>query len=94
MQIKPLIEAEWLAVIVQLDEGKAETARDLSRQLPVSFENDKIEGDKVYHVTPAEVNPRHKEHLFVYIHGFLNAVLFRFSKNFIFQKEINYEYRG
>jgi len=69
MQIEPQSESEWLAVIAQLDEGKAETARDLSGQLSVSVKNDKIEGVKIYHVTPAEVDPRHKEHLFVYVHG-------------------------
>jgi hypothetical protein len=36
-QIEPQSEAEWLAVITQLDEGKVDTARDLSEQFSVSM---------------------------------------------------------
>jgi hypothetical protein len=69
MQIEPQSEAEWLALIAKLDAGKAETNQALGEQLLVSVESDEIEGISVYHVTPAEVDPRHAEHLFVYLHG-------------------------
>ena len=69
VQVKPQSEAEWLAVIAQLDEGKVEAVRDLREQLLVSVENDKIEGVNVYHLKPAEVDYRHVDHLFVYVHG-------------------------
>ena len=69
MQIEPQSEAEWQAVIAQLDEGKADNARDLSDQLSVSVENGEIGGVNVYHLTPVQVDPGHEDHLFVYVHG-------------------------
>jgi acetyl esterase/lipase len=69
MQIEPQSEEEWLAVIAQLDEGKVEANQALREQLSVSVESDEVEGVKVFHVAPAEVDPRHENHLFVYLHG-------------------------
>ena len=69
MQIEPQSEAEWFTVIAQMDEGKVEVVHDLSEQFSISIEQEKIEGINVYQVTPAEVDPRHKDHLFVYVHG-------------------------
>jgi acetyl esterase/lipase len=69
MQIEPQSEAEWLAVIAQMDEGKVDNVRALSEQLSISIQDDQIEGVNVYHVAPAEVDPRHEDHLFVYVHG-------------------------
>jgi monoterpene epsilon-lactone hydrolase len=69
MQIDPQNEAEWFAVIEQMDAEKAEAVHALREQLSVSVEQDKIEGISVYHVAPAEVDPRHEDHLFVYVHG-------------------------
>jgi acetyl esterase/lipase len=69
MQIEPQSEAEWFAVIAQMDEGKVDNVRALREQLSVSVEQEEIEGVNVYHVEPAEVDPRHKDHLFVYVHG-------------------------
>ena len=68
-QIKPQSEAEWTAVIAQLDAGKVEAVHALREQLSVSVEGDEIEGINVYHVAPAEIDPRHADHLFVYVHG-------------------------
>jgi acetyl esterase/lipase len=69
MQIEPQSEEEWLAVIAKLDEGKAETNQVLGEQLSVSVTQEEIEEVKVFNVTPAEVDPRHENHLFVYLHG-------------------------
>jgi monoterpene epsilon-lactone hydrolase len=69
MQIEPQSEAEWFAVIAQMDEGKVDNVRALREQLSISVEQDKIEGVNVYLVAPAEVDPRHEDHLFVYVHG-------------------------
>jgi len=69
MQIEPQSEAEWFTVIAQMDEGKVEVVQDLSEQFSISIEQEKIEGINVYQLTPAEVDPRHKDHLFVYVHG-------------------------
>ena len=68
-QIEPQSEAEWTAVIAQLDAGKVEAVHALREQLSVSVEGDEIEGINVYHVAPAEIDPRHADHLFVYVHG-------------------------
>ena len=69
LQITPQNEAEWLAVIEQMDAGKVEDVRALQKQLAVSIEQQEIEGVNVYEVTPAEIDPRHAERLFVYVHG-------------------------
>ena len=69
MQIEPQTEAEWFAVIAQFDAGKVDNVHALSELLSVSIEQKQIEGINVYYVTPAEVDPRHADHLFVYVHG-------------------------
>ena len=68
-QLVPKNEAEWLAVIAERDKESVAQVRALTEQFPVSFENDEIEGVKVYQVTPAEVDTRHENHLFSYVHG-------------------------
>jgi len=69
MQIEPKSEAEWLAVIAQLDEGKVDMVQEFREQLSVSAEHDKIDGVNVYHVTPAEIDPGMEDKLFVHVHG-------------------------
>jgi uncharacterized membrane protein/acetyl esterase/lipase len=69
VQIEPQSEAEWLAVIAQLDEGKLDMAREISKQFSVSVEHDTIEGVNVYHVTPSEIDPMLEDKLFVHTHG-------------------------
>ncbi len=68
-QFDPKNEAEWLPVIAGLAEERVALVRALIEQSPVSVENDEIEGVNVYHVTPAEVDARHENHLFYYVHG-------------------------
>jgi len=69
MQIEPQTEAEWFAVIAQFDAGKVDNVHALNELLSVSIEQKQIEGINVFYVTPAEVDPRHADHLFVYVHG-------------------------
>jgi monoterpene epsilon-lactone hydrolase len=69
MQIEPQSEEEWLAVIAKMDAGKVEVVHALQEQLSVSIEQDTIEGVSVYNVTPTEIDPKHEDHLFVYVHG-------------------------
>lgn len=69
MQIEPQSEAEWFAVVAQMDEGKVENVQALKQQFSVSVKVDTIGGVNVYRVTPAEIDPRHADHLFVYVHG-------------------------
>lgn len=54
-------EAEWLALIRERDA--------MNEQFSVSVKNDEIEGVKVHHVIPADVDLRHEDHLFIYMHG-------------------------
>lgn len=68
-QLVPKTEAEWLAVIAGRDEESVAQVRTLIEQSPVSVENEEIEGVNVYHVTPGEVDTRHENHLFYYVHG-------------------------
>ena len=69
LALDPQSEAEWLAVIAQLDEGKVDMAREISKQLSASVEHDTIEGVNVYHVTPAEIDPGLEDKLFIHTHG-------------------------
>ncbi|HSR34374.1 MAG TPA: alpha/beta hydrolase [Anaerolineae bacterium] len=68
-KLAPQNDAEWYALVAKLDAGKAETNQAFADQLGVSITQDEIEGINVYHVTPAEVDPQHADHLFVYLHG-------------------------
>jgi monoterpene epsilon-lactone hydrolase len=67
--VVPQSEDEWLAVIDEMDAGKAETTWDLADQWSVSVEHDTIAGVDVHWVTPSEIDLRHEDHLFVYVHG-------------------------
>ena len=68
-QIAPQSEEEWLAVIAQMDAGKVDAARDLVDRLPISVDHDEIDEVNVFVVSPADVDPRHADHTFVYVHG-------------------------
>ena len=68
-QAAPKSEAEWLAAIAERDQALLPLVRSLIEQSPVSVDNDEIEGVNVYHVTPAEVDARHENHLFTFVHG-------------------------
>ena len=68
-QITPRNQDEWLAVIKQTDDPKVEVLQSLLDQFPVTVQEDQIAGVPVYHVTPAQVDSRHANHLFVYVHG-------------------------
>jgi acetyl esterase/lipase len=69
LQLVPQSEAEWLAAVAQLDEGKIEMVRNLREQFSVAVEHDTIEGVNVYRVKPAEVDPGLEDKLFVHGHG-------------------------
>ena len=65
----PQTESEWLAFIAAFDKPIVEGVRDVIAQSPITVERDEIEGVTVYHVIPNEIDPAHKDHLFVHIHG-------------------------
>jgi len=68
-QVAPRTKEEWLAVITETDAPKEDGLQTLLAQSPVSVQNDEIAGVPVFKVNPAEVDPRHENHLFVYVHG-------------------------
>jgi acetyl esterase/lipase len=68
-QVAPRTKEEWLAVITETDAPKEDVLQTLLNQFPISVQNDEIAGVPVFNVTPAEVDPRHENHLFIYVHG-------------------------
>jgi len=60
---------QWKALISERGERAAAGARALANGLSVVVEQESIDGVNVHRVTPAEIDPRHENHLFVYLHG-------------------------
>ena len=65
----PQSESEWLTFIAAFDNPVVEGVQATIDQSPITVERDEIEGVTVYHVIPDEIDPAHKDHLFVHIHG-------------------------
>jgi acetyl esterase/lipase len=65
----PKTREQWEALIVERDANAAAGARVLARALSTAVEQERIDGVNVYRVTPAIIDPKHKEHLLVYLHG-------------------------
>jgi acetyl esterase/lipase len=57
------------AMIRAADEQTAAAARKMAQALSVKVQHDTIAGVNVYHVTPPEIAPEHKSHLFFHVHG-------------------------
>ena len=65
----PQSESEWLAFIAAFDKPVVEGVQATIDQSPITVEHEEIEGVRVYHVIPDEIDPAHKDHLFVHVHG-------------------------
>lgn len=65
----PTDEASLRALVEEADAMATERARMLRDHVGASVLADVIAGVNVFHVTPAEIDPRHEGHLFVYVHG-------------------------
>jgi acetyl esterase/lipase len=65
----PKTAEEWEAWVQERDASSAEGAQALARALSVKVEDDMMGGVAIHRVSPAEIDDRHKNHLFVYIHG-------------------------
>lgn len=65
----PKNEAEWIAMIAKKESAVSSQIPAFAKQLSVSVKEDQIGDVAVYHVLPAEVNPAHKDHLFIHVHG-------------------------
>lgn len=68
-KLTPQTRAQWEAFINETDARAATRARSLAGKHSVTVESDKMGGVNVYRVTPAQIDPKHKHHLFVYLHG-------------------------
>ena len=68
-KLTPQTRAQWEAFINETDARAATRARTLAKNLSVTVEKDKIGGVNVYRVTPAQIDPKHKDHLLIYLHG-------------------------
>ncbi len=65
----PSTDAEWKELAAARDTKNAKLAEDVARKLGVSIQEDTIAGVHIYRVTPPNIAPEHKDHLFVHIHG-------------------------
>jgi acetyl esterase/lipase len=65
----PQTKEQWKVWISDGDAQAAAMARDLARQLSVAVKHERVAGVNVYRVTPSEIDPKHKNHLFIYLHG-------------------------
>ena len=65
----PQSKEEWKAWAAKINAKAAVGANTLAEELQVSIRQGKINGVNVYRLTPAEIDPKHKSHLLVYLHG-------------------------
>ncbi|MHC4647383.1 MAG: alpha/beta hydrolase fold domain-containing protein, partial [Planctomycetota bacterium] len=65
----PKTAKEWEAWIRDRDAKTVEGARALAKAFSVTVKQDTIAGVNVYHVTSPEIDPKHKTHLFIHVHG-------------------------
>ncbi|KEI72698.1 hypothetical protein GV64_19970 [Endozoicomonas elysicola] len=68
-QFKPESGAEWKEKKNSVNSKRIVKTQELMKQLPVNITLSKINGVTVRYVTPHDVDERHKDHLFVDIHG-------------------------
>ncbi len=68
-QLIPRSEAEWAAAVEERNEESRANVSTLIDQLGVTVEEKHIGGVDTYQVTPPEIDRRHQDHLFVYVHG-------------------------
>ena len=65
----PQTREQWEGWISKRDAQAAAVAQALAKELAVTVEHTRIDRVNVYRVTPAEIDPKHKNHLFIYLHG-------------------------
>ena len=65
----PSTAAEWEAFVQQRDGAADGTLQPLAAAFGVEVDQFEVEGVPIYRVQPANVDPRHEEHRFLYVHG-------------------------
>ncbi len=68
-QLIPRSEAEWVAAVEKRNEENRANVPMLADQLSVTVEEEHIGGVGTFRVMPPEIDRRHQDHLFVYVHG-------------------------
>lgn len=68
-QAVPKNETEWLAAIAANERDQAPVIAAYAKNRGVTIERDSISGVGVHHVMPAVVDPKHKSHLYIDLHG-------------------------
>ncbi len=68
-QLIPRSEAEWVTLVEERNELNRANVRVLADQLALTVEEERISGVRTYRVSPPEIDRRHQDHLFVYVHG-------------------------
>ncbi len=68
-QLIPRSEAEWVAVVENRNEENRANVPMLADQLSVTVEEEHIGGVGTFWVMPPQIDRRHQDHLFVYVHG-------------------------
>lgn len=61
--------AQLNELIISRDQRTVQVSKTLAQQLSVSVTQDTVDGVPVFYVVPRTVDERHKEHLFVHVHG-------------------------
>ena len=65
----PSSDAEWEEFVQQRDGAANGTLEPLAAAFGVQIDKFEVEGVPIFRVQPANVDPRHAEHRFVYVHG-------------------------
>jgi acetyl esterase/lipase len=65
----PGSESEWVVAVEKRNEQTRANVPMLADQLSVTVEEEHIDGVGAYRVAPPEIDRRHQDHLFVYVHG-------------------------
>ena len=68
-QLIPGSEAEWVVAVEERDERNRAIAGVLADQFALTVEEEHIDGVGTYRVAPPEIDRRHQDDLFVYVHG-------------------------
>ncbi len=62
-------DADWEQFVSQSDSAAGQTLPAMAEQLGVSVDPFVVEGVSIFRVMPTDVDPRHEDHRFLYIHG-------------------------
>lgn len=62
-------DADWERFVSERDGASGQTLEAMAGQLGVSVKPFVVEGVSIFQVKPSDVDPRHADHRFLYIHG-------------------------